>query len=384
MTFSAAVMTGPAAGAIATVQLTGDTAHAMLARIFRSANAKPPQFETGRILLGHIVDGDESIDQVAIGCEGPESFAIHCHGNPLIVETIMKLLERHGANLMSPQRLLVASGSGDSIADEARLALATVKTLAGARLIANGGLSRKLRQWRQQLESGSLGDIPSEARRILHDSETARLLIEGCTIALIGPAGAGKSTLLNTLAGREKAIVTGVKGTTRDWISAEIHLPPLAVTLIDTAGFVAAGDGIDQAAQIRSLDILDRADIVLLVFDATEPMVEIDAVLQARLSTKKVIPILNKADLPEALQPNTLPAFAHAPIHISAKQGTGIDELVAAVVDATGTAALPPQAPVAFTCRQRNLLERLSIAGFSDAVAALSNDLLRIRREENS
>lgn len=358
----AAVMTGPGAGAIASIQLAGDAAPAVLAQVFRPAAGEPPRFETGRILLGRIVDGAETIDQVTVGCEGPGSFAIHCHGNPLLLEAIVTLLERHGVELLPAARLLVACGSGNAIADEARLALTTVRTLAGARLIAHqveAGLSQKVRQWLRQLESGTSSGLADEVRHILRDSETARLLIEGCTVALIGPPGAGKSTLLNTLAGREKAIVTGIKGTTRDWISAEIHLPPLAVTLIDTAGIVAAEDGIDQAAQVRSLEVLDRADVVLLVLDVHESVARIDVALSERLSAKKVIPVLNKADLPARLPVSDLSPYAHAPVHISAKHGAGIDEVAAAVVAVTGATDLDLCTPVAFTLRQRRLLEHV-------------------------
>ena len=146
----------------------------------------------------------------------------------------------------------------DSIGVEAKLALTTVKTMEGASLIANqvkAGLAEKVRQWRARLDSTPLEEIAAEAGQILKDSEPARLIISGCTIALVGPPNTGKSTLLNTLAGREKAIVSDIRGTTRDWVSAEIRIPPLAVTIIDTAGLdpaLGAADGIDQAAQPKA------------------------------------------------------------------------------------------------------------------------------------
>ena len=152
MDVRAAVMTGPGAGAIATIGLLGESIPAVLNAVFRPVGAGPADFCTGRIALGHIVDGDEIIDQVTVGCEAPREFAIHCHGNPLIVEAIMKLLQRHGVELLPARqwhaRMLAADASKPYIAIEARRALTTVKTIEGARIIAGqveGGLCRLCR-----------------------------------------------------------------------------------------------------------------------------------------------------------------------------------------------------------------------------------------------
>ena len=95
MSIFAAVMTGQGTGAISTIQLFGDKANAILRKIFKPVSTKPATLELGQILLGAIHDGNRTIDQVTIGCEGENNFTINCHGNPLIVEMIMKLLQKH-------------------------------------------------------------------------------------------------------------------------------------------------------------------------------------------------------------------------------------------------------------------------------------------------
>ena len=89
MSIFAAVMTGKGTGAIAAVQVFGNSAEAVIKKVFKPAGTKPLKFKTGEILLGTITDSAKVIDQVTIGCEGPDTFAINCHGNPLIVEMIM-------------------------------------------------------------------------------------------------------------------------------------------------------------------------------------------------------------------------------------------------------------------------------------------------------
>jgi len=423
----AAVMTGPSAGAIATIQLVGDSAEAILRNIFRRLDGKPSEFAAGRIFLGDIVDGQQIVDQVTLGCESPGVFAIHCHGNPLIVERVMGLLQRHGAQPVRPEQMfaqiLASREAGDSIAVEAKLALTTVKTIEGASLIANqvkAGLAEKARQWQAELDSTPLEQIVAEAKQILHDSDTARLILSGCTIALVGPPNTGKSTLLNALAGREKAIVTDIPGTTRDWVSAEIRIPPLAATIIDTAGLdatLAATGEIDQTAQRKTIEALNRADLVLLVLDASQPTeqfriweglrhrghrdhrVDTDAlgstsqvpfsvssvpsvandsqVRALSLAEKRTLVVLNKADLPPRLYPTSLPAHLRHTVHISAKLETGLEGLIRAIHGVCGLASFPLNTVVAFTDRQRTIIGQLVSARSHREASAPIADLLR-------
>ena len=137
MTVFAAVMTGRGTGAISTIQLFGPSAEGILKKIFKPARPKPPALQPGNILLGTIKDGQKTIDQVTIGCEGPENFAIHCHGNPLIVEMIMQLLQKHAARLLSTGELLIKILSKqkdtNAIEIEAKLAQSKARTIEAAK-----------------------------------------------------------------------------------------------------------------------------------------------------------------------------------------------------------------------------------------------------------
>ena len=383
----AALMTGKGTGAISTIVILGDCARAVLQEIFKPVGTKPVRFEPGEILLGTICDDAEVIDQVTLGCEGPDTFAIHCHGNPLIVEMIMQLLGKHGVGLLTAEQLtaqtLAAQKQFNTIAIEAKLAQAKAKTIAGTKIIANQiktGLSKTAQTWLDDMDEISLDEIKAEASRILRQSQVARLIMYGCTAVLTGPPNSGKSTLLNFLAGRQKAIVTDIKGTTRDWIEATCQIGSLSVTLIDTAGLdedpFEPQQTVEQAARKKTSEIIEHADLILLVLDGSRPADDLDDELLDRISNKQVITVLNKSDMPARLDTALLPKFLPEPVQISAQEGTEIKRLTGTIHQTCGTADFNLQQPVCFTNRQKNLLTKLTNAQSKQQAASITMDLL--------
>jgi tRNA modification GTPase len=392
----AAVMTGKGTGAISTVQVFGDLAEEVVKKIFSPAAAVPAEFKTGKILLGKILDGDQTIDQVTLGCEGQNNFAIHCHGNPLIVADIMQLLQRCGVTLLSAEQLLTKILSSqkavNTIAIEARLARLKAKTIEGTKIIANqidAGLAKKAAVWLENIDETSLKKISTEAERILESSQTAKLIIDGCTAALIGPPNSGKSTLLNCLAGRQKAIVTDIKGTTRDWVEAVCRIGSLSLRLIDTAGLDeelnAPEDVIEQTAQKKSIEILEQADLVLLVLDNSQTNERLNKGFLKRISGKHVLTVLNKCDLTPGfdtkkfIRRGGLPESMSNSIRISAKEGTGIENLLEKVRQICGVTDFDLKTPVCFTQRQNDLLQQLKNAKSTQQAASIITELLNGR-----
>lgn len=386
----AAVMTGTGTGAIATVQVFGDTAGAVLAKVFRPAGTKPAEFKSGEILLGTICDGGKTLDQVAVGCEGADTFAINCHGNPLIVEMIMQLLQRCGTTLLTAEQLLAkiltAQGPINTIAVEAKLAQAKAKAIEGTKAIANqigAGLSMRAQDWLEGMDGVSLDRIKAEAIAILQKSQAAKLIIYGCTVVLAGPQNSGKSTLLNCLAGRQKAIVTNIKGTTRDWVEAECRAGSLSLALIDTAGLSREPMGpentVEKAAQKKTAEILEQADMVLLVLDNSQPVEELDARISERIAGKNVITVLNKSDLPAKFDAAKLPKTLSNTVQISAKFGTGIETLKERIRQTSGAADFDLRQAICFTSRQENLLKQLINAKSKQQAASAITELLKGR-----
>ncbi len=388
MTAFAAVMTGKGTGAISTIQVFGDTAEAVIKKIFKPARTKPPTFQTGSILLGTIIDGHEAIDEVIIGCEGPDTFAINCHGNPLIVEMIMQLLGKQGATLLTEDRLLTkilsAQKHVNTIELEAKLTQPRAKTLEGTKLILNQidvGLGKKAVEWLENINTENVDKIKNDAGRILKDSRTAKLIISGCKAVIAGPPNTGKSTLLNCLAGRQKAIVTDIKGTTRDWVSARCKIGPLSIELIDTAGldeeFAATPENVvEKASQLKSVEILENSDLVLLVLDSSQTVQKLDDRLLDKIAEKKLLTVLNKSDLPARLDIGKLPKILANTVQISAKFETGNENLTEKIRQLAGVADFDLNTVVCFTDRQESLLKQLKNVRSEEQATSIITELL--------
>ena len=191
---------------------------------------------------------------------------------------------------------------------------------------------------------------------------------------MAGPANSGKSTLLNTLAGREKAIVTDIKGTTRDWVSAQCRIDSLLLDVIDTAGLsakiAAQSSTIDKKSRQKTIQLLQKADLILLILDNDHPEDE----LNEQLRDKKVLTVLNKSDLTSKLSncpPDT--------VQISAKFATGIDSLLEKIRQVTGVADFDINCPVAITDRQSDLLSQLTKAKSKTKANKIITELLNAR-----
>ena len=390
MSIFAAVTTGQGAGPIATIQIFGESAESVIRKIFKAADNKPATLKTGKILLGEIADGNEIIDQVTIGCEEPNSFAINCHGNPLIVEMIMKLLRQNGVKLLSAEQLLAKILAGhNTIVIEAELTQPKVKTIEGAKIIANqinAGLNGIAKSWLENTNTMTLKEIADQVKTILQNSKTAKMIIYGCTIAIAGPPNTGKSTLLNCLCGRPKAIVADIKGTTRDWVSAQCRMGELSAELIDTAGLdetLAAGaeNTVERQAQQKTIQILETADLVLLVLDNSQAAEQLDGKLLEKIAGKKILTVLNKSDLSAKFDTDKLPSSLRDAVQISAKFGNGIENLAKKIRQILGVADFDLKQAVCITDRQENLLKKLIRTKSKKQAAALITELLNGRAD---
>lgn len=361
------VLTGRKMAAIASVALSGRGAKAALEGFL--GDSAP---ELGAVRYGKIKDEDGHIlDSVVIGCEGQDCYMVHCHGNPLIAERIVRLFERAGAVMGSSQVFLMNKFKAESktlMEAELRLAMVQSATLAGVQWLVRqreGGISA----W-ACVKSFELNELKEQSQNILRDSLAAEKVISGVRIALVGAPNSGKSTLLNRLAGERAALVSDTAGTTRDWVSTICRIGPLRAEIIDTAGLdsgLAVNNMIERAAQEAAVQTAAGCDLILNIRDCTCPMSE-------KLTLPQGVPVLEvftKSDLlatPASFETG-------GGVLVSALAERGIEELSAAILRVLDVDALDYDRPIAFTDRQRELLTKLADCGTEAEAGNLLSEL---------
>lgn len=352
----AAIATAPGQGGIAIVRLSGPEAGRILLAVFRPAGQT--SLTDHMLTYGRVIDGETTLDEcMAVLMRAPRTYTredvaeLQLHGGGYIAQRVLALCLRHGAELASPgefTRRAFLNGRIDLSQAEAVMNLIAAQGeqshRAAMRQLQGGASSfiRKAADTLYEIQAGVAAciDYPEEigedeaAADVIPRSEaladmldaacderSARILQSGLRVALCGQPNVGKSSLLNALLGEERAIVTPIPGTTRDMVMGDLTLTGCVVHLTDTAGLHATDDPVEQLGVARARRAMDEADVVLAVFDQSRPLDADDRALLAELHGRKVLIVLNKADLPAVLNTAEVTSLLDAPcVTVSAAQ----------------------------------------------------------------
>jgi len=365
----AAIATAPGRSGIGVVRISGPQVDPLIAGII--GKPLPPR----RAVLSEFVDArHEVMDQgIALYFPAPRSYTgqavleLHGHGGPLVLQLLLKRCLELGARLAQPGEFTRRAylndkldlAQAESVAD--LIDAATEAAARSALRSLRGEFSQQIMELvqatidlRARVEAAidfpdeegeflgpadgkyGLAALRARLEDVLSASQQGSLLREGIHVVLAGQPNVGKSSLLNRLAGEELAIVTEIPGTTRDAIRQSINLEGIAAHIIDTAGLRESSDPVEMMGIARTWAAIEKADLVLLLIDATLGENARDREILAQMpSGLPCIKVMNKIDLQgrsAAMERNCDVNM----VWLSARTGAGVDLLRQTLLERVG------------------------------------------------
>lgn len=397
----AAIATPLGEGGIGIIRISGPRAEELLKGVFFPE--KPiPRYISRRLYLGEIRDpqSNAALDQV-LAClmKAPHSYTgedvveISCHGGPMVLRKILNVVVKGGARHAEPgefTKRAFLNGRLDLTQAEAVLDLVrsrTERSHAQAMALLKGALSERLQGIKARLLDvlanveaaidfpeeedtagisseellGGMEAVATEMLSLIKTYEEGKTCREGISAAIVGRPNVGKSSLFNALLNEDRAIVTELPGTTRDYIEETVSIEGYPVRLLDTAGLGAGRERIEEEGMKLTREKIGHSDILLAVFDGSEPLKEEDIHLINEVRERKKILVVNKADLPLMLSMENLSSNCPGidPVVVSAKKRTGLDALKRRIITGvSGYGGEPIQGAVITRQRHRDALVR--------------------------
>lgn len=368
----AAIATIQAPSAIGIVRLTGPDTRRILDGVFAPANGRPMSAQTPRkLVFGRALDRSGGVidEALAVLFPGPNSYTgedcaeIHCHGSPVVLDEVLAAAFARGARqarggeftqrafLSGRMDLIQAESVADLIdAESAGAARNAVGQLQGRMSRSVGGIydalmdvvsrfyaivdypDEEIEPLQQAQIEQTLAESAERLDALLATFSRGRLLKSGVPAVILGKPNAGKSSLLNALLGYDRAIVTDIAGTTRDTVEEKVLVGSVLLRLCDTAGIRDAADTVERLGVERAQQAAQRAELALLVLDGSAPLTrEDEKAIAAARRARRMLVLVNKADLPQVLDTAALRVRFGEVIPLSARSGAGVDALCRAV-----------------------------------------------------
>lgn len=422
----AAVATPPGEGGVGIIRISGADSLKIARTLFSSSQKIFKGFKPYTLHHGTIRDkAGQDLDDVLVShMPGPGSYTgedvveINCHGGRAVLRAVLKEALALGARAANPGEFTLRAflnGRMDLTQAEAVAEMISAPTKAAlqlAQIKLSGLLGRKITELRARLEqlraklcvavdfpeeeleclppeelADGVSTAAGEIRELLAGVDRAKAWREGALAVLMGRVNAGKSSLLNALLGKNRAIVTDVPGTTRDYLEESVNLDGLHVRVMDTAGLRETEDRVERAGLTMSRELSKQADLVLFVLDGSEePASE---TLEAALNqgSHRTLAVLNKSDISPARESlaDELRAKGLETVSLSAKTGENLQYLCKRIreriLENSGEPDLGELAPNA---RQAEALNRALAelnALKNDTFSGIPYDLLGVRLE---
>ncbi len=354
----AAIATPFGTGGISVIRISGPNAITEFNKIFKGPNLT--KVKTHTIHYGHVLNNEgDVLDEVMVAVfREPKSFTtenvieVSTHGGVLVTQSVLSEILTLDIRMANPgeftQRAYL-NGRIDLVQAEAVMDLIEAQNESALK-IANLALDKKTSPLVQKLLDEVLDliakievnidypeyddavvmtneiikpvviDLINKMEHLIYRSNRTKIIKDGINTAIIGRPNVGKSSLLNALLEEEKAIVTDISGTTRDLIESRLNLSGITLNLIDTAGIRKTDDIVESIGVQRSIEIIEKAELILLVLDQSLKLTDEDKQLLELTKDKKRILIGNKSDLSKQIELDDL-------VLISSLHQIGLEQL---------------------------------------------------------
>lgn len=415
MSTIAAISTGQAAGGIGVVRISGENALSVADRIFKTVSGiKLEKLSGYKAAFGKVFFEEKCVDEaVALVFKAPKSYTgedvveISCHGGLLVTKQVLRAALANGAVpaeageftkrafLNGKMDLTRAESVMNIISAKSEQAKsAALNTLDGALYKKISEISLSLKKIAAQMaawvdypdeEIDDLSDdklkatlltAKAELEKLIKSFDVGQIIIEGVETAIVGKPNVGKSTLMNLLSGCEKSIVTSVAGTTRDIVEETVTLGNNVLRLADTAGLHDTEDTVEKIGVDRTRQKLDRASLVLAVFDSSTEVDDEDMEIIKMCNGKNAVAIINKTDLNTKFNAEKINKNFENVVYLSAKDRNGIRELEKAIEKVLGTADFDTSAATLMNERQLACCKS-ALQSIDEAISALEIGMTR-------
>lgn len=391
MSTIAAIATPNASGGIGTIRISGEDAICVADKVFKSLSGKKLSDLNGyTALFGHIYENKSVIDEcVALVFRAPKSYTgedvveLSCHGGLYVTQKVLRTVLANGASPAEAgefTKRAFLNGKIDLAQAESVMNIISAhgqQALNAAANTLDGKLSKKLSEIAASLTNISAGiavwtddpdeDVPqaheenvlsvaenalSGLNSLIKNFDSGRAVTQGVSTAICGHPNVGKSTLMNQLTGFDKSIVTDIAGTTRDVVEETVRLGDIVLHLADTAGIRESDDIVEAIGIDRTMKKLDSAQLVLAVFDSSQPLDENDIALLEKCRDRCAVAIINKTDLGIKTDIEKIKKYIPNAVMLSAANGDGLEELKNVIEKLLGTAELDTSAGILANERQ--------------------------------
>ena len=396
----AAISTPQNTGGIGIIRVSGDDAIEICNKVFAPTGRKNlTELKGYSAAHGHVMYKGERLDEcVALVFRAPKSYTgenvveFSCHGGLFVLKKVLRAILEAGAQPAEAgefTKRAFLNGKIDLTKAEAVMGLINAQGEQGTKVALNtldGALSKKIAELNHRLLSASaqmaawvdypdedieelsdgalldtLRDVKNELEGLLSRFDAGSAVTKGVETAIVGKPNVGKSALMNLLSGFSRSIVTDIAGTTRDVVEQTVNLGSILLHLADTAGIHETEDVVESIGVDRAKEKIERATLILAVFDKSRELTEADEEILSLCKNKRAIAVLNKSDLELKADTDKIKEAIPDSVDLCALSGDGLSALEEITERLLCVNELDTSAAVLSTERQRkNTLEAVT------------------------